>query len=115
MTLNEAFIGRAGPFDWDRQTAAEYASRLAHLARRRPNPRDITSVQYSATLGRKKRGEISDDRRMPPEDDSRLADRRRRDRGVRPIRDVLAEVLVHYQVRFPGVTVRVVEQPSPVK
>jgi hypothetical protein len=52
---------------------------------------------------------------MPPEDDSPLADRRSRDGGVWPIRDVLAELIAHYQVRFPGVNVTVVEQPSPVK
>jgi hypothetical protein len=58
---------------------------------------------------------MSGDRQMPPEDDSRLADRRSRDGGVLPVRDVLAELLSRYQVRFPGVTVAVVEQPSPVK
>ena len=34
-----------------------------------------------------------DDRRMPSENDFRLADRRSRDGGVRPIGDVLAELL----------------------
>ena len=58
---------------------------------------------------------MSDDRRMPSEDDSPPADRRSREGGVRPIRDVLAELLAHYQVRFPGVSATVVEQPSPVK
>ena len=55
---------------------------------------------------------MSDDRRMPPKDDSRLADRRREDGSVLPIGDVLAELLDQYQVRFPGVTVTVVEQSS---
>jgi hypothetical protein len=58
---------------------------------------------------------MSDDRCTSPEDDSRPADRRRRDGRVLPIGDVLAELLDHYQARFPGVTVTVVEQPSPVK
>ena len=58
---------------------------------------------------------MSNDRRMHPEDDSRPADRPSRDGGVRPIRDVLSELLAHRRVRFPGVTVTVVEQPSPVK
>ena len=89
MILNEGFIDRTRQLDWDRQTAAEYASCLFHLAKARSNPRDITSVQWSATLGRKRRGEMSDDRCMPPEDDSRLADRRSRDGGVRPIGETL--------------------------
>ena len=58
---------------------------------------------------------MSDDQCTSPEDDSRPADRRRRDGRVLPIGDVLAELLDHYQVRFPGVSVTVVEQPSPVK
>ena len=55
---------------------------------------------------------MSDDRRMPPKDDSRLANRRRRDASVLRMADVLAELLAHYQVRFPGVNVTVVEEPS---
>ena len=58
---------------------------------------------------------MSGDPRMPSEDDCRLADRPSRDGAVRPIRDVVRELLAHYQVRFPGVVVTVVEQPSPVK
>lgn len=58
---------------------------------------------------------MSDDRQMPPEDDFRPADRRSRDGRVLPIRDVLAELLDQYRVRFAGVNVTVVEQPSPVK
>jgi len=58
---------------------------------------------------------MSDDRQMPPEDGLRLADRRRRDGTVRPIGDVLAELLDQYRVGFPGVAVTVIEQSSPVK
>ena len=58
---------------------------------------------------------MSGDRRMHPEDDSRLADRRSRDGGVRPLGDVLAELLDQYRARFPNIHVVVVEQRSAVK
>jgi hypothetical protein len=58
---------------------------------------------------------MSDDRRMPPNNDSRPGDRRGRDGNVLPIGDVLAELLDQYQVRFPGVNVTVIEEPSPMK
>ncbi len=58
---------------------------------------------------------MSGDSPVAPDGDCRPADRRSRDGGVRPIRDVLAELLAHYQVRFPGLNVTVIEQPSPVK
>ena len=57
---------------------------------------------------------MSGDRRMPPEDDSRLAERRSRDCGVRPIGDVLAELLDRYRGRFPDFNVTVFERPSAV-
>ena len=51
---------------------------------------------------------MSGDRRMPLEDDSRFADERSRDCGVRPIGDVLAELLDQYRVRFPNINVQAV-------
>ncbi len=58
---------------------------------------------------------MSGDRRMPLEDDFRSADERNRDGGVRPIGDVLAELLDQYRGRFPDINVMVVEEPSTVK
>lgn len=58
---------------------------------------------------------MSGDRRMPPEDDSRSAGERSRDGGVRPIGEVLAELLVQYRIRFSNINVVVVEQRSAVK
>lgn len=42
----------------------------------------------------------SDDR-LTPDEDPRLSDRQCRDGGVRPIGDVLAELLDQYRGRFP--------------
>ena len=50
--------------------------------------------------------------RRTPEDDSRLAERRSGDDGVRPIREVLAELLAQYRVRFPELSVMVVEESA---
>ena len=58
---------------------------------------------------------MSDDGRMPLEEDSRSADERSPDGGVRPIGDVLAELLAHYRIRFPDINMTVVEGPSMVK
>ncbi len=55
------------------------------------------------------------DRRMPLEDNSRSGDERSRDCGVRPIGNVLAELLDQYRGRFPDINVMVVEGPSTVK
>ena len=52
---------------------------------------------------------------VTPDGHSRPADERSRNGGVRPIRDVLAELFAHYEARFPGNNVTVVEQPSPLK
>ena len=35
-----------------------------------------------------------------------------RDRGPRPIGEVLAELLAHYEQRFPGVRIAVVQTPA---
>lgn len=52
-----------------------------------------------------------DDR--PNQDDAiRLTGRERPDHGVRPIRDVLAELLNRYRRQFPEINVAVVEGPS---
>ena len=58
---------------------------------------------------------MSGDRRIPPEDDSRSGGEPCRDGGVRPIGDVLAELLDKYRARFPEICVVVVEQRSAVK
>ena len=50
--------------------------------------------------------------RRTPEDDSRLAEKRSGDDGVRPIREVLAELLAQYRVRFPELSVMVVEESA---
>ena len=50
--------------------------------------------------------------RMSDEDDSRPDDQRSRQRGVRSIGDVLAELLDQYRIRFPAIGVVVVEQRS---
>ena len=47
---------------------------------------------------------MSGDWCMPPEDDSRSADEQSRDDGVRPIGNVLAELLAQYRIRFPDIT-----------
>jgi hypothetical protein len=52
---------------------------------------------------------------MPPEDDSRPAERRSRDGGVRPIGDVLAELLNQYVFGPLETNVVAVEQTPAVK
>jgi hypothetical protein len=52
---------------------------------------------------------------MPPEDDSRPADRRSRAGGVRPIGDVLAELLNQYGLGPLDTSVVVVEQTPAAK
>lgn len=58
---------------------------------------------------------MSGDPSMSPEEDPRSADERSRGGGIRPIGDVLAELLAHYRIRFPDINVTVVEQPSIVE
>jgi hypothetical protein len=58
---------------------------------------------------------MSGDRRVPPENECLSADERSPDGGVRPIGDVLAELLDQYRIKFPQINVKVVEQRSGVK
>ena len=46
------------------------------------------------------------------DDDARLTGQERPDHGVRPIRDILADLLNQYRVRFPDINLTVVEERS---
>ena len=48
---------------------------------------------------------MSGDHHMPPEGDSPSADEQSRDDGVRPIGDVVAELLAQYRIRSPDINV----------
>ena len=55
---------------------------------------------------------MSGDARRGSEDDPRLADARAGDCRVRPIGDVLDELLALYAARFPSATVTVYRAPG---
>jgi hypothetical protein len=55
---------------------------------------------------------MSENRFNQAYDDPRCNPRPPRDEGVHHIRDVLAELLNQYEVRFPGIHVTIVEEPS---
>jgi hypothetical protein len=72
----------------------------------------ITGVQYSGKLGWKREYRMLGNNRITPYGDSRFTGQRTGNDDVHPIGDVLAELLDQYRVRFPDISVMVVEQPS---
>lgn len=55
---------------------------------------------------------MTDNRNDPLQDEPRCDPRRPGEGNARHIRDVLTELLGQYEVRFPGIHVTVVKEPS---